>query len=559
MHPLAAEAGVEILQQGGNAADAAVAAAFASGVVEPFMSGLGGAAYVMVYDAAQNQTLTFDGSVVVPRNAREDMFELLAPSEKGSGAYGWRATKNDAAETGYQSAIVPGAVATYTEVLNRCGTMPLKEVMAPAIRLAGEGFVPDWYVFANCAAALRRLKPFPEIMSIFYYPDGTPISPPISHDTSIEPVPEPLVQADLARTLRRIAEEGADVFYRGEIGQTIARHLMAHGGIVTEQDMAEYEVRVRPPLAVDYRGQRIEMIALNSGGPTVAEMLNILEGFDLAATGHNSATTLHLMAEAQRMAWADRFTHMGDPEFAPIPLEGLQSKAYAAERREQIDPSRGPVARPVGDPWPYEPREKPDHVPPASGGDLADQNTTHLTVIDRDRNMVSLTASLGQRFGSGIAVPGTGVILNNGMMWFDPEPGRINSIVPGKHALHAGTPALVFDTQGPIMALGAPGGRMVLTSVLQVMLNVIDFGLDMQAAISAPRIHSETGSLWIDPRISETTIEALRRIRDDVVLRAETRLISSYYGRPNGIHIERETGLLHGGVEPFKVSTAIGF
>jgi gamma-glutamyltranspeptidase/glutathione hydrolase len=250
---------------------------------------------------------------------------------------------------------------------------------------------------------------------------------------------------------------------------------------------------------------------------------------------------------------------MGDPEFAPIPLQGLQSKAYAAERRNQIDPSRGPVSRPAGDPWPYEPREKPENIPPASGGDLADQNTTHLTVIDRDRNMVSLTASLGQRFGSGIAVPGTGVILNNGMMWFDPEPGRINSIVPGKHALHAGTPALVFDAQGPLMALGAPGGRMVLTSVLQVMLNVIDFGLDMQAAISAPRIHNETGALWIDPRLPKTTIEGLRRIRDDIVLRGETRLISSYYGRPNGIRIDRNTGMLHSGVEPFKVSTAIGF
>jgi gamma-glutamyltranspeptidase/glutathione hydrolase len=180
-------------------------------------------------------------------------------------------------------------------------------------------------------------------------------------------------------------------------------------------------------------------------------------------------------------------------------------------------------------------------------------------VIDRERNVVSLTASLGQRFGSGVVVPGTGVVLNNGMMWFDPEPGRINSIAPGKHALHAGAPALVFDDDGPLMAVGAPGGRMVLTSVLQVMLNVLDFGLGIQAAISAPRIHCEVGPLWVDPRFPAEVIAALRRIRDDVVLREETRLISSYYGRPNGILVDQAEGCLRGGVEPFKVSTAIGF
>jgi gamma-glutamyltranspeptidase/glutathione hydrolase len=406
---------------------------------------------------------------------------------------------------------------------------------------------------------MQRLKPFSEITFIFYRPDGTPIPLPVSHDTSIAPDAERLVQTDLAHTMRLIAAGGRDVFYRGEIGCALAQHVSAHGGIVTEQDMAEYEVRVREPMIVPYRDKRVEFIPVNSGGPTVAEMLNILEGFDLGALGHNTPQTLHLMAEAQRMAFADRFAFLGDPAFSPIPLEGLLSKAYAAERRRHIDPDHGPVPQPVGNPWDYQAGGRPPSVPPASGGDFADQHTTHLSVIDRSRNMVSLTASLGQRFGSGVVVPGTGVILNNGMMWFDPEPGRINSIVPGKHALHAGTPALVFDDKGPQMALGAPGGRMVLTSVLQVMLNVLDFGLGMQAAITAPRIHCETGSLWVDPRLPAEVIEGLRRIRDDVVLRAETRLVSSYYGRPNGISIDRVEGVLRGGVEPFKVSTAVGF
>ena len=218
------------------------------------------------------------------------------------------------------------------------------------------------------------------------------------------------------------------------------------------------------------------MISENSGGPTVAQMFNILEGFDLAGFGHNSAQALHLIGEAMRLAFADRFAYLGDPAFDLIPLAGLQSKAYAAARRQAIDLRRGPVPEPVGDPWPFQPGGRPPG-PRRPGGDYADQHTTHLSVIDRERNMVSLTASLGQRFGSGILVPGTGVVLNNGMMWFNPEPGQVNAIAPGKIALHAGTPALVFDNQGPLLTVGVPGGRMVLTSALQVMLNVLDYGL----------------------------------------------------------------------------------
>jgi gamma-glutamyltranspeptidase/glutathione hydrolase len=557
MHPLAAEAGLELLRQGGNAVDAAVAAAFAAGVVEPFMSGLGGAAYAVLYDAASDRTLALDGSVVMPRAAREDMFELLDPSIKSSGVYGWRGTKDDAAETGYRAVAVPGAVATYSRLLEMFGTVPWSEVVAPALRLAAEGFVPDWYVFANCASALERLRQFPETMSVFYHPDGTPISFPVSHDTSLAPDPERLVQTELAQTLRLIAEHGPDAFYRGEIGQAVAAHLTAHGGILTEKDLAEYTVRVRRPLNVDYRGKRVALLPENSGGPTVAQMLNILEGFELTELGHNSAESLHLIAEAQRMAFADRFAHLGDPALDPIPLEGLQSKAYAAERRRQIDLSQGPVAEPVGDPWPFQPGDRPVATR-SGGGDAPDQHTTHLTVIDRDRNMVSLTATLGQLFGSGVVVPGTGVVLNNGMMWYDPEPGKVNSIGPGKRALHAATPALVFDEHGPLMALGAPGGRKVLTAVLQVMLNVLDFGTGMQAAISAPRIHCETGAVHIDARLPEEVIEALRRIGHALALREE-HFLSSYFGRPNGVLIDRVNGVLRGGVEPYKVSMAVGF
>lgn len=555
MHPLAAEAGVEILQRGGNAADAAVAAAFAVGVVEPFMSGVGGVACVVAHDAASGRTLTLDGAGVLPRAARGDLFELLDPGLKGGGIYGWRATRDEAAETGYRSVAVPGAVATYARLLETMGTLSLAEVMAPAIRLAEEGFPVDWYVFANCAAGLRRLRPFRHTMAAFFHSDGTPLRTANADDIGKE---EWLVQKDLARTLRVIAEEGPDGFYRGEIGRTIAGFLAEHGGLLTPEDLADYRVRLRDPLWVDYRGRRIALISTNTGGPTVAQMFNILGGYDLAASGHNTAPTLHLLGEAQRMAFADRFTHLGDPDFDPIPLEGLQSAAYAARRRSHIRPAGPPVSRPAGDPWPFQTGGRPAAMRQPSGSDAAEQHTTHLTVVDKQRNLVSLTASLGQLFGSGVVVPGTGITLNNGMMWFDPEPGKVNSMAPGKRALHAGTPALVFDRSGPYLAVGSPGGRKVLTAVQQVIHNVVDFGLGMQAAVSAPRIHCEGSPLHLDARLPAEAIEAVRSFGHQVSVREE-HFLSSYFARPNGILIDRESGLLRSGVEPYKASAAAGY
>jgi gamma-glutamyltranspeptidase/glutathione hydrolase len=556
MHPLAAEAGMEVLQQGGNAADAAVAAGFAVGVVEPFMSGLGGAAYALVHETNSGRTVALDGCVQIPAGARPDMFELLGPETEGDSPYGWTATKDNAAESGYRSAIIPGAVATLGQLLRDHGTMPLDKVIAPALRLAREGFVADWYTFANFALEQGRLRDFPTTKSVFYRNDGTPYLP---HFIDGHP-PQRLVQTDLAATLELIAHEGTGVFYRGEIASAIADHLASHGGLVTEDDLAGYQVRVVEPHLVPYRDFQVAFIPINSGGPTVAEALNILEGFDIANLGRESATTLHLTLEAIRMALADRFAHLGDPAFAPIPLVGLLSKAYAAARRAQIHPDGPAVSNAVGDPWPFEPGGRPESLPQPSSPQQGGSHTTHLTVVDPDRNMVSLTLSLGYLFGSGVTVPGTGVILNNGMMWFDPEPDHVNSIEPGKRALHAGTPALVFDQDGPLMALGAPGGRAVMTAVLQVILNVVDFGMTMQPAISAPRIHSEGEfrPAFVDRRIAPAEIARLETMGHPLVVREEN-VLSYYFGRPNGILIDRQDGLLRGGVTPHQVSTAIGY
>jgi gamma-glutamyltranspeptidase/glutathione hydrolase len=257
------------------------------------------------------------------------------------------------------------------------------------------------------------------------------------------------------------------------------------------------------------------------------------------------------------MAFSDRLAYLADTQCADVPLEGLESKAYAAARSELIDEDRGPVEEPVGNPWPFQPGEGEKATRPLETPRVDLGNTTHLSVIDRERNMVALTASLGRMFGSGVVVPGTGIVLNNGTMWFDPEPGRVNSIEPGKRTISASTPALVFGGGGSLMALGAPGGRKVITAVLQVILNVLDFGLGMQDAISVPRIHCETGPVHVDSRLSPDTTERLREIGHEVRIREES-FLSSYFARPNGILLDHERGVLRGGAEPYKMATAIG-
>ena len=553
MHPLAAKVGANILNEGGNAADAAVATAFAVGVVEPFMSGLGGGASILIHQANKGRTRVIDGSVVVPSMATDNMFELLDDGVKGSGIYGWRGTKNDEAETGYKSVAIPGAVKAYTRLLDRFGSMSLKQVIEPAIDIATNGFPVDWYVFFTCATSLPRLRQFPDSMATFYGHDGLPLLAGNYDDTRGADL---LIQPNLAQTLTIIAERGEKGFYEGQVARSITEYIQGNGGILSEHDLASYEVREFDPLEIEYRNRLINFAPFNSGGTTVAEILNILESFNLSSLGHNTAESIHLIAEATRMGFSDRFAHMGDPMFSNIPISGLESKAYARARSKVIDKNKVSSDL-VGDPWSYQPESGTSRQVLPGGYDALGQNTTHLNVVDSNRNMVALNSSLGQAFGSGVVVPDTGVTLNNGLMWFDPEPGHINSLRPGKYAMHAGTPTLIFDDRGPVMALGAPGGRKVLTSVLQSIINTVDYGLGIQEALSAPRIHSETGTLSVDDRLPSDVVCALRKKGHNVVLREET-YISSYFGRPSAVFIDREKNLLRSGLEPYKLSTAVG-
>jgi gamma-glutamyltranspeptidase/glutathione hydrolase len=543
MHPLAAEAGLEILEGGGNAVDAAIATALASGVVEPFMSGLGGTLYALVYDASSGETKVFDGTGTAPGGAHQDMYELAAAGDPRVGVYGWRATRNDESETGFRSIAVPGAVHALDELHQAHATRSLSDLTGPAVRLAEEGFDLDENFFAQRALSRPRLHPFAETLSVF---------------CRTESLDERLTQPALGRTLRRLASEGLRSFYEGAIAEEMVSFVRANGGVLSLDDLASYRAEVAVPLRTSYRGRRIETLGGPSGGPTLALALSILEGFDLEGSARDSVSRVHLVAEALRIAFQDRFRYLADPALESVPLDGLVSSRYAAERRRWIAPEGSRIAEiEDGDPWKFC-ELSPGPVAGISR-EHPGQHTTHLNTADRDGNLVALTATLGNRFGSGVTVPSLGVVLNDGMMWFDPEPGRLNSIRPGKRALHAAAPALVFEGTRPVLAVGSPGARKIMSSVLQVLLYFLDHRLGIQASIEAPRVHTEAAPpLLVESHFPEAVFRGLRERGHDVAAKKEG-VLSSWFGRPSGIHVDSRNGCFRGGMEPYRAGVAVGF
>jgi gamma-glutamyltranspeptidase/glutathione hydrolase len=555
LHPLASAAGLEMLKAGGNAIDAAVATAFAIGVVEPFMSGVGGVAALVFRDGTTGKTVVVDGSSVAPKAARDDTFDL-APLGKQGGLYGWRGTVGDAANLGFRAPIVPGMPGAMLHAQKKYGSGKLsrQQVLAPAIRLAEEGFPIDGYVASTIAYAQRKLKTNAEAFRTFFHEDGTPLSPGGLGDE-----PERLVQPDLARTLRMLADEGPDALYHGEIGAMMADDLQANGGMLTRDDLASYKVReFDAPLSVSYRGYTIQGVPKTSGCVTAFQALQILEQFDLASMGAGSPDATHLIAEACRRAFLDRLTHLADPAYQPAPFEGILSKAYAAELAATIDLKHASPDINPGDPWAYEPGGRRD-VALRPGGEAVNTCTTHLTVVDVDRNVVTLTTTLGEIFGSAVVPRGTGVLLNGGMTWFNPEPGTLNSIEPGKRILWAPTPTIVLDPAGrPILALGAPGGRRIMTAVLQSIVNVVDFKMGVQDAVTAPRTHCEGPATLAEARLGPDVLGDLAERGHRLKVIEESGPTFSF-ARPNGIAIDPATDRLTGGVNQFTPAWALGY
>ncbi len=450
MHPLATAAGLEVLKMGGNAVDAAVATAFAIGVVEPAMSGVGGVAAMVIYTHATGRAVVIDGSSMAPAAAREDMFEL-APEGSVGGIYSWRGTVGDAQNTGYRAPVVPGQPACLLAAHERYGSGRLTraQVMAPAIRLAEEGFPVDPYQAQTIAFATRRLRAFPETFRTFFVDDGVPPIPATSARDA-----DGLIQRDLARTLRMLAAEGPGALYQGELGERLIADVQANGGVITRADLTSFAVREYEPLRCEYRGYSLFGLSPTSGSMTAFEALDVLRHFDLSDMAAGSARSAHVIAEALRRAFLDRFAYLADTDLQDVPVSGLLSDAYARSLAATISLERADVEASAGDPWRFEDlaMSAAGRASWRSGGDGC---TTHLNVIDAERNMVACTSTLGELFGSAVVARGTGIVLNNGMTWFDPEPGHVNSIRPRKRTLWAPTPTLVVRDDQPWLAMGA--------------------------------------------------------------------------------------------------------
>ncbi len=487
--------GVDILKRGGNAIDAGVAVGFALAVTLPRAGALGGGGFMMVHHAETGETVAIDYREMAPAAAHRDMY-LDAAGE----------VDTQLARYTHHAAGVPGAVAGLVHVLDRYGTLPLAEVLAPAIRLAERGILVTQDLSGSLESRRERLQRWPATAAIFYHEDGRPYRPG-----------ERLIQVDLAWSLRQIAAHGADAFYKGAIAERIAADMAAHGGPMTLEDLAAYRVAVRAPVRGTYRGYEIaSMPPPSSGGVHLVQILNLLEDYPLASLGHNGAEALHLMAESMKLAYADRSQHLGDPDFWPVPVAGLISKAYAESLRATIDPARARPAAEIaaGDPMPYESPE-----------------TTHYSVMDRWGNVVSNTYTINFGYGSGIVAAGTGILLNNEMDDFSAKPGvpnaygllggDANSVAPAKRPLSSMTPTILFKDGKPLLATGSPGGSRIITTTLQIILNVVDHGMNIAAATAAPRVHHQwlPDELRVEAGLSPDTVALLESKGHKVVVK----------------------------------------
>jgi gamma-glutamyltranspeptidase / glutathione hydrolase len=525
-HPRGAEVGAAILARGGNAVDAAVATAFAMTVIEPFMSTIAGSGTMLVHLARRGETVALNFNGVAPLAAHETIYKVVGGVSDG--LFAWPRTENAANEYGHRAVAVPGSVAGLTLALERYGTMALRDVLAPAIALARDGFETDWYLSQNEAKFAQELSAFPATARN-YLREGQWSHRPaglLPGDTSVYP--------DLARSLELIARDGADAFYRGAIAQALVDEMAAHGGLIRREDLAAYRVIVEPALRGRYRDVELALSPGATGGVTALEILNVLAEFPSARVGWQTVEGLHLRASAIARAFRDRFEHLGDPTMVKAPWERLTSKDYAREVAAEI--RRGKPAR--------------TRPPRAS-----DECTTHLSVVDRQRNMVALTNTAVSLWGSRVVVPGTGILLNNGMIWFDPEPGKPNSVAPGKRGLVNMVPALGLRRGAPAFSVGAPGGRGIISAIPQVISNLVDGKATAPAAVEAPRLHTEGGDVLVSTRVGDKSLAGLARRGHKVVPKAES-YSSLNFARPVAIRVTPRG--LEAGCEQYSAASAAG-
>lgn len=518
-HPLSSKIGVEILKKGGNAVDAAIATAFALGVAEPNASGLGGGGFILIYNAKNKEIVTIDYREMAPLKATPDMYKFT-PDGK---------IVDDEITVGHKAVAVPGTLAGLTLALSKYGTMSLKDVMAPSIKLAEEGYEVSKTLNGLMKDNFEKISKFPAAAQI-YLKGGLPYE-----------VGDRIYLKDLAKTYRLIADKGPDVFYKGEIADAIEKEMKASGkGLITKEDLAAYKPIFRAPVKGSYRGYEIiSMAPPSSGGTHIIQLLNILEGYDIAKLGHNTSANIHTMAEAMKRVFADRAKYMGDPDFVKVPIKGLLSKKYAEELRKEISVDKAGEKIPAGNPVLYE-----------SGG------TSHLSVADKDGNLVALTQTINYFFGSGVLVPGTGILLNNEMDDFVPKPGALNSIEPKKRPISSMSPTLVVKDGKPYLSIGTPGATRIITALSQILMNIIDHKMDIQQAIDAARIHCMTADVFMESRIAKDVQQALTSKGHKLSVRKDFDL---YFGGAQGIMIDSKTGILYGGADPRRDGFAVGY
>jgi gamma-glutamyltranspeptidase / glutathione hydrolase len=546
-HPLEAEAGVRMLQQGGNAVDAVVAAAFTGFVVEPASCGLGGYGRMAVFVAERGEFVTIDHYVRAPLAARPDMFELDTSTPPRY--YGHPRTVGRRAEWGHQAVAVPGAVAGLCAAHEMLGKLPLAQVLEPAIEAAEAGLTVTWDLALVILEHAAEISHLPHTAAMLM-PGGQPPRAMSAWHPGAK-----LDCTALARTLRRIAQHGAAGFYSGPVAEAIQRELTSHGGILTAADLAAYRPKILRESPATYRGRPY----VTAYDQVSYQALNILDHFELAEHGPDSPVFRHLAAEAIGHAFADNMTHYGDPDHTLSPVNGLASRAFAAARARGIQPDRA-AARPItaADPWPYESQSEAPQVLPQAASLAGLAGTGQMAAADRAGNLATLITSLTGGFGSLVLEPETGVFLNNAMQNFDPRPGFANDIRPGKMPIFA-APALAMAEAGRALfgACGS-GGYRILTGVLHSLVNALDFGMSLQAAVDAPRVHCQGQETYVDSRIPAAVQERLREMGHTVVAQAE-ELGMTTFARVNAVRIDPRTGLLHAATGPAWSTAAAGY
>ncbi|SDT30481.1 gamma-glutamyltransferase [Bradyrhizobium canariense] len=502
-HPLASAAGAEMLAAGGNAIDAAIATLFTLTVVEPMMVGIigGGMAHIRLADGTHR---FIDGQSAVPLAIRPDTYR----SKPGS-AHDVFDTVDDENLNGPKAVATPGSLKAWCETLRRFGTMSLADVVQPAIKHASRGYAATPYLHECITdSAQEMLKD--KAISAIYLPDGKPLAAGAR-----------VVQSEYAETLAYIAQHGEAALYEGALGDILVDYMKAHGGFITRKDLASYKTVERAPIRADYRDWEIlGPPPPAASGVHIAQMLNILEGYDIAAKGFGTSETIHLLAEVLKIAFADRAAASGDPDFINVPVERLTSKDYADERRRAIDIARAKK-------W-------------GAGVELFESaHTTHMTAADAMGNVVATTQTINNLFGAKILIPGLGTVPNNYMNLYDPRPGHALSVAPGKRVTTSMSPMMALRNGKLVYALGLPGGKRIFPSALQALINLIDHGMGLQEAVEAPRVWTEGNALEVEQAVPQSVRKDLAAMGHHVVA------VPTVAGGMNGIQFH-DDGMLSG-------------